>query len=190
MQESGSISTHRRTSVLSPTKASIASRHPCKFKKDRVVDASDDRRKDQLCRINQYLHHQEHSLLLDAYDGCGAKSGDLFLCIEHCFDCQSHVMSLRHDQQKYLQLSNAVLNTLVTSVFNMRQKFPFIKRVFAFRVKPTAQNRIGALEVTAAFKTRMQQQPKNKFEIVSNTLLAAGTNTWLTSRLHSKLVSL
>jgi hypothetical protein len=130
----------------------------------------------------QQQSQQQQYIPLSVYDDCGARPGDVYLCVEHCTDCTSHGMSLRHNEHKYLQTSNTVLNLLTQTVCNMKNNFPFIKRVFAFRVKPIAATRLGALEVTVAYKP--QQQTK------LSTTLRPKKKKWLTKRLYSKLTAL
>lgn len=180
----------RRSSVLTPTKASMA-RSPSKEGPSPGPDDPDKTEvaKDRLDQMSQFLRNQEH-IPLNVYDGCDARSGDLYLCVEHCYDCACHGMSLRHDQQKYLQLSNCILFELVQTVLKMKRNFHFVKRVFAFRVKPTAPNRLGALEVTAAFKTRVRRRPTNKLDLIRSISSTPLKETWLSQRLHSKLSNL
>ena len=41
---------------------------------------------------------------------------DVVVFIEHCFNCEHHDISLRHDQQKYYQLANYHLRNLALDI--------------------------------------------------------------------------
>jgi hypothetical protein len=188
---SGSLS-KRRTSVLSPTKTSLA-RSPSKGAAPAEEEGEgegeeEDSEEARFTEIEKYCRHQEH-IPLDVFASCGARQGDLYICIEHCFDCGTHGMSLRHDQSKYLQVSNAVLGLLAQTAFSMKGSFSFIQRVFALRVKPTAKSRLGALEVTVSYKTRVRRRPRSKADLIKKLRSAPVRDSWLTHRIHSKLGS-
>lgn len=75
---------------------------------------------------------------------------DLVLVVEHCCNCKQHNSSLRHNQQKYVQVANDLLRQLGQHVhsrfMNIRlgvMRFPIIN--------PT---RIGAFEVYVAYRTQ------------------------------------
>ena len=191
----------RRISILSPTKASLAARSSdSKCKPQPLSPMSSTRNLQETSELNanvddkyslgeSYMKNQEH-IPLDVFDTCDAMSGDLYICIEHCFDCTRHGMSLRHDQQKYLHVSNLILNQLVQTVWRNKVDFPFLKRVFAFRIRPTSKSRLGALEVTVSYKTRLQHRPKDKKELIQTLRSSKIKETWLTHKIHSKLSSM
>ncbi len=105
------------------------------------------------------------------------------MCVEHCFGCSEHGTSLRHDENRYLMCSNKVLRTTVDTILGMRGKYHFIRRVFAFRIKPLESSRLGALELTVAFKNR-------KYGGGRGAVGSIPLEPWTVKRLHSKLNTL
>jgi hypothetical protein len=117
---------------------------------------------------------------VNMYDAAGARPGDLFICIEHCFDCPSHKTSLRHDQNRYLSCANSLLEMLTQEVLNVKTRYPFLRRAFAFRLKPSSYKRFGALEVTVAVKMAPDIKSKTRRHRPAKYL-------WRICKLHSKL---
>jgi hypothetical protein len=49
-----------------------------------------------------------------------------------------------------MNVSNLILKRLLTMFISRHKEFEHVKRIFAFRIKPLAPARVGALEVQAA----------------------------------------
>eukprot|EP01034_Spumella_vulgaris_P025976 gene25976-32489_t len=79
--------------------------------------------------------------------GSGSKYLDVILCVEHCYDCESHNnQSLRHDSTKYAKVANEILFNTIKSLIEHK----FAIRLYAMRTKVNSLDKLGGMEVTIA----------------------------------------
>ncbi len=172
------MSPHRRRStLLSPTKASAI--HTAEAARDNGDSDAEKQKTDAVPvpkpTINEWIP-------IDTFDSAGAQPGDLYICIEHCFDCGSHGMSLRHNEKKYLTVANGILDLIVQAVVQGKSRYSCVRRLFAFRLKPLSPSRLGAMEITVSFKKHRKMALVNR--------MFGDDSEWITSRIHSKLSDL
>ena len=95
--------------------------------------------------VPSVLYIDRESLL--PRDSCEAN--DLFLIIEHCWNCSCHSSSLWHDERRYQKQADNIL--LVLSKYILDEGYTV--RLFAFKVKiETFRARYGAFEVSLGFR--------------------------------------
>jgi hypothetical protein len=79
--------------------------------------------------------------------GSGSRYLDVILCVEHCYDCETHnTQSLRHDSSKYAKVANEILFNTIKALIESK----FAIRLYAMRTKVNSLDKLGGMEVTIA----------------------------------------
>lgn len=77
-------------------------------------------------------------------------TSDIIIAVEHCFDCENHKSSLRHDSLKYKATAHSMLQQISSTLHGLSLNL----RVGVIRSVITSENFIGAFEIVLSYRNR------------------------------------